>query len=402
MIIEQGSAGTLSAVITDYIGDAVDFDVSPAPTVTVQTLLGVAQTGFPATLTHDGLGLYHYDWSVPLAQTIATYDVNWLGYVGGSAYSGWDTVEVVAAGSIPTTPPATAIGAYASLTSAKARLGIPDTADDSLIQSLCDQANQYIETFTGRVLAPVPVLSTTLASPAGAGATSVIVSSATNAAPGMRIVLGTLGGSVEAANIAASYASGTTLPLSAPEGLGAAWGGLGASYGSGLGVNTAYLFDGMSVLEGGRLLPLPRGFASITQLRLGFLTGDSLKVIPPYDWFTRPVPMEREPGWPITELWMTDIPTTDVQVPLMQQNLATRTGFFANIELVGVPGWPAIPSDIVNIALSLVVGLYRARGAGGGDSYTMGMDGSRTFERLLSYTDRLTLMRYRVKNLWAV
>jgi hypothetical protein len=51
---------------------------------------------------------------------------------------------------------ATATGAYVTLTAAKARLGISsaDTTDDAEIQVVCDQVNGYIESFTGRVIAP--------------------------------------------------------------------------------------------------------------------------------------------------------------------------------------------------------------------------------------------------------
>jgi hypothetical protein len=108
----------------------------------VQTLLGVAQTGFPATLVHDALGQYHYVWSVPLAQTIATYDVHFVGYVGGAPYDGWDTVYVVAAGSIPAT------GIF-DLTAGKARLGIADTKDDTLIQSFIDSITNTLQNITG-------------------------------------------------------------------------------------------------------------------------------------------------------------------------------------------------------------------------------------------------------------
>ncbi len=50
---------------------------------------------------------------------------------------------------------ATAIGAYATAALLKSRLGIADTTDDTVIASVCDQVNQYVETKTGRVLAPV-------------------------------------------------------------------------------------------------------------------------------------------------------------------------------------------------------------------------------------------------------
>lgn len=55
---------------------------------------------------------------------------------------------------------ATATGAYATTAAVKARLfaaGVTDTADDTLIGTICDQVNQFIESpqGTGRVLAPI-------------------------------------------------------------------------------------------------------------------------------------------------------------------------------------------------------------------------------------------------------
>lgn len=55
---------------------------------------------------------------------------------------------------------ATAIGSYATTATVKARLlaaGVTDTADDTLIGTICDQVNQLIEGpyGTGRVLAPI-------------------------------------------------------------------------------------------------------------------------------------------------------------------------------------------------------------------------------------------------------
>jgi hypothetical protein len=50
---------------------------------------------------------------------------------------------------------ATATGAYATAAALKSRVGITDVTDDTVLGTICDQVNQYIETFTGRVLAPV-------------------------------------------------------------------------------------------------------------------------------------------------------------------------------------------------------------------------------------------------------
>ena len=49
----------------------------------------------------------------------------------------------------------TAIGAYATASAIKTRLNITDTTDDATIGTVCDQVNQYIESKTRRVLAPI-------------------------------------------------------------------------------------------------------------------------------------------------------------------------------------------------------------------------------------------------------
>jgi hypothetical protein len=49
----------------------------------------------------------------------------------------------------------TATGAYATAAGLKARTVITDTTDDTVIGTICDQVNQYVETKTRRVLAPI-------------------------------------------------------------------------------------------------------------------------------------------------------------------------------------------------------------------------------------------------------
>lgn len=50
---------------------------------------------------------------------------------------------------------ATAIGAYATASAFKTRAGITGTDDDTLIGTLCDQINQYIESCTLQPIAPI-------------------------------------------------------------------------------------------------------------------------------------------------------------------------------------------------------------------------------------------------------
>jgi hypothetical protein len=62
---------------------------------------------------------------------------------------------------------ATAIGTYATAAGVKARLfaaGVTDTADDTLIGTICDQVNQFIEgpAGCGRIIAPISSATYTL------------------------------------------------------------------------------------------------------------------------------------------------------------------------------------------------------------------------------------------------
>jgi hypothetical protein len=55
-----------------------------------------------------------------------------------------------------------AVGAYATLAGVKARAGITDTTDDALLQTLCDQQNDWIERYIGRAVAPLTATTLTL------------------------------------------------------------------------------------------------------------------------------------------------------------------------------------------------------------------------------------------------
>ena len=206
---------------------------------------------------------------------------------------------------------ATASGAYAVLADAKVRLAITDTTDDPLITTFCNQANMFVETFTGRAFTLDPAVGT-----------------------------------------------------------------------------KQYTFDGFDALEYGRVLQVHRGIVSLTTVEVATYTGAPFAIIPASDYFLRPVANELQPGWPFLELVMTNIPSASNTTPAFYPGYNT-------IRLTGVFGWPAVPDDIVSVALNLVVASYRARAAGGGDSMTIGVEGERTFERLLGATDRDVLNRYK-------
>lgn len=154
---------------------------------------------------------------------------------------------------------------------------------------------------------------------------------------------------------------------------------------------SASLFNGTAALEAGRLLLVPRGLRTVSLLRLAFFTGGAMNTIPSTDYFIQPASQERDPGWPGTELWMSDIPSSN-PCPTFQPGINT-------IEVTGTGGWAFPPDEIVDVALNLVISQYRALSSGGGDSLTIGIDGERTFERALSGKDYSTIKLYSLKQL---
>jgi hypothetical protein len=162
------------------------------------------------------------------------------------------------------------------------------------------------------------------------------------------------------------------------------------------GTTAQFLFDGWDESDGGRVceqgrcLLVPRGIVSLTTLEVATFTGDAYHTIPTTDWFLRPNAQERDPGWPATELWMTNIPSSANSAPAFYPG-------FGTVRLTGVLGWPAVPWELNDMCLRLVVNGYRAFSAGGADQFQTGMDGSRNWERMLSGSDLHTLGKYVVK-----
>jgi hypothetical protein len=138
----------------------------------------------------------------------------------------------------------------------------------------------------------------------------------------------------------------------------------------------------------GRRLWVPKGIRSITSIGYATTdqpdTGGTYTAITASDAALRPGPIDRDAGWPATSIQLLD--TSGVY-------------FYAGVnrvQIVGGFGFTAVPPDIEKIALNLVVAAHRERGSSGaGDSVTYNIDGSRTFERSLSYSDRMTLNWYR-------
>lgn len=154
--------------------------------------------------------------------------------------------------------------------------------------------------------------------------------------------------------------------------------------------STTYFFDGSDVIADGKCLPVPFGIRSVSALAVRATTGDAYTSIPSSDYFLRPKPQARDTGWPATQVWLTDNPSSG-------NGWGTRFpchGFDA-IQMTASAGWDEQPADLVELAHRLAVSSFRARAYGTGAEYVVGEDGERVFEREMSARDWGTVRFYR-------
>jgi hypothetical protein len=98
----RGTTYDWPAFIRDNIGELAD-----AQSLQVEIrddLTDTVQTGFPqdlsGTIVHDGVGMYHVPWAIPVDQELGLYYAYWTGTVDGVAVAGVDTLNVVLPGTI--------------------------------------------------------------------------------------------------------------------------------------------------------------------------------------------------------------------------------------------------------------------------------------------------------------
>jgi hypothetical protein len=137
----------------------------------------------------------------------------------------------------------------------------------------------------------------------------------------------------------------------------------------------------------GMTLYLPRGIRSATYL--GYASTDqpdagsgTYAEIPTASYWLDPPAHSRSAGWPATRVTL---------------SWSGGYRFYAGrrtVKLTGSFGWSAVPAAIRAIAEMLVVSSYRARGSGGLTSYTVGVEGERTYQRMLTTADIKTLKWY--------
>ena len=138
-----------------------------------------------------------------------------------------------------------------------------------------------------------------------------------------------------------------------------------------------------------RVLKVPQGIASLTQLEVADdsqpESGGTYTVITAADALLRPGELNRLPGWPATEIWLTDNPAGSVS----QFNRG-----YNSVRITGALGFPAVPADIQSVAATAVVRKWQARQSGQSDLIGSNEFGGRLL-RWISPEERETLDRYR-------
>lgn len=147
---------------------------------------------------------------------------------------------------------------------------------------------------------------------------------------------------------------------------------------------TAYTLD---CFEPSQRLLVPIGVVSLTSVELAQYTGAAFETLAATDWFLRPaIPA---PGWPYTELWISDRPTG---------SFAAFPVGFGVIRLTGSFGWSEIPDELADVAVTTAMRAWQARGAGAGDIVGTDDFGRPVVSRFLSARDRDTLRAYTVSD----
>jgi hypothetical protein len=140
----------------------------------------------------------------------------------------------------------------------------------------------------------------------------------------------------------------------------------------------------------GRRLRIPRGIRSITTLGIASSsqpdTGGTYTTATAGTYYIDPPADDRTQGWPGSSI-----------ILRANSGAVFYTAEFG-AEITGAFGFAAVPPAISHIALNLVVAGYRERASSGGaaETFTLNVDGSRTYERSLSSKDWNTLRFYTV------
>lgn len=150
----------------------------------------------------------------------------------------------------------------------------------------------------------------------------------------------------------------------------------------------AELFE---VPEDGSDLWIPQGIAEVSEVAIATSTqpsvGGTYTVVPTAEWFLRPLPGDRSPGWPATRIVISDLSA-----------YRFYKGFNA-ARITLARGWPTVPSNISAVALRATVTNHMSKGVAGGGPAIVGPSGAMTILRDISPKDQMTLDRYRVPSI---
>ena len=147
---------------------------------------------------------------------------------------------------------------------------------------------------------------------------------------------------------------------------------------------TVYLFDGYDAVDRGRSILVPQGVQSLTTLEVASNTGGSFTTLASTDFFLRPSVQDRSPGWPATEVRLSDTGSLPYFYPGI-----------ANIQATGVFGFASVPARIEGIARRTVVRAFASRQAGQADALGVGGDGGAPLvSQYLSKRDREVLATF--------
>lgn len=114
--------------------------------------------------------------------------------------------------------------------------------------------------------------------------------------------------------------------------------------------SATFLIDG----DGSRCLTFKRGILAISALSVAPGTGQAKVTLASTDYFLRPSAPDRLPGFPATEIHLSDISFT---VPSFGRG-------FDTVSMTATTGFAAIPDDVTDIALTVATRAWHAVQAG--------------------------------------
>ena len=134
--------------------------------------------------------------------------------------------------------------------------------------------------------------------------------------------------------------------------------------------------------------PLDAAAREVAELAVAQMTGGAYSVLAATDYFSRPLPQDRSPGWPATRIELSDYPTSGYYY---------FPAGYATVRAKIVTGWAAIPDDITDVAVTTAVRAWGARQSGQADIVGNDETGAPLVSRYVSGFHWAAIKAYRVK-----